>query len=123
MNPHSNGRNLFCDVTVVLKIAALLHQRVVRREGFGAFWILIQTLFYLENDGGVRPLLASIIRYIRYFWCHCLLDTFHSEFKSHRYKRSVPAKLQITRFYSKLSALKCSTETRECFKGVKYSYL
>ena len=32
-----------------------------------------------------------------------------------------PNKLHTVRFYSKLSSMKCSAQTRECFEGVKHS--
>jgi len=117
------GLRLLCEVTVVLNIAAFLHQWVVRRS---------KTLFYLGNGRGVRPLFGGHYSLVfRCFLSNCRLATFHSEVKNRRYRVFLEYKLTklergsqkllTIRFCARLSSVKCSAQTCERFEGVKHS--
>lgn len=75
MAAHFNGRNgtetLFCDVHVVLKNAAFLHQLVVRGEAFGSKYKPYFTLEMAEEFTEMFSEQHSL--FFRYFWSNCRL--------------------------------------------------
>ena len=106
---------LLCDVIVVLNIAALLHQ-----------WV------FLGNVTGARPLCGGqFLLVFRCVFSNCRFAMFHNEVQNHwhcvffDYKLTKleggSNKLITKRFCSKLFSVKCLTQTRECFEGMKHS--
>jgi len=88
-------------------------------------------LFYLGNGRGVRLLFGGHYSLVfRCFLSNCRLATFHSEVKNRRFLDYKLTKLergsQQTPYYKILfekSSVKCFTQTRECFEGMKHSLL
>jgi len=100
----------------------------------GRLWILIQTLFYLGNAQGVRPLFGgqySLVFRCFFFLSNYQLATFHSEAKNRRYRVFLDYKLtklvwgsQQTPHYKILFGAifgKVFYKTRQCFEGMKHS--
>ena len=91
------------------------------------------TKFHSSRDSYSAKLSSKgIIRlFFVVFLSNCRLATFYSEVKNRRYRvfldykftklKESPNKLLTTRFSSKLSSVKCFTQTREHFEGIKHS--
>ena len=120
---------LLCDVTVVLKIATFLRQWVVRGEGFGSKY---KPYFTCEMAEVLAQCSAGIIRLFFVVLCPIAgLQRFIVKLRivgiasflstSWRSLKEGPSKLLTARFCSKLSSVKCSAQTRNCFEDVKYS--
>ena len=88
MTAHLNGKNgtktLLCGVIVLLKIAAFLHQWVVRGEGF---WSKCKPNFTWEMAEEFARSSASIICWVfSLFVVQLPACNFHSEVQSRRYR-------------------------------------
>jgi len=118
-----------CFVTSLLSWPSL--RSCVDESFVGKVLDLNTNLFYLGNGRGVRLLFGGHYSLVfRCFLSNCRLATFHSEVKNRRFLDYKLTKLergsQQTPYYKILfekSSVKCFTQTRECFEGMKHSLL
>ena len=113
---------------VVLNIAAFMHQWVFRGEGFGSKY---KSYFTWEMAQEIARCAAGII--CSFFVVFCPLSSLQRSVMklkiigtasflaaSWRSFKDGPNKLITKRFCLKLSSVKCFTQTRECFEGMKH---
>ena len=123
-------RLCFCDVTVVWNIVAFLRYCAVRGEGFGSKYKPYFTWGMPRSSPAFqRALFACFLLFF------CTIASLHlsegkltssvprlSWVQVDEAWKSVPRKLVTTMFCSKLSSVKCSEQTRQCFETVKQSF-
>ena len=107
---------LLCDVIVVLNIAAFLHQWVFLGNGTGelARSAVGNFCLFFAVFCPIAGLRCSIMKFK-------IIGTASFLSTSWRSLEEDPNKLVTKRFCSKLSSVKCFTQTHECFEGMKHS--